>query len=332
MQQEVGPAMRRGRKDLRGLPTVTIDGEKARDFDDAVSIEAIKGGYRLWVHIADVAHYVREGPFSTKRPTNAGPASIFRTGPSPCSRAALQRHLQPEPKVDRLTLTAEMDLSPTGELMRHDIYESVINSNERMTYTAVREIIVDKDRAQIKRYAPLLKEFELMEELMEILRPNGRNAEASTSTCRDRRSSSTSRKYGRHHQGRTEQGPPDRRGVHACRQRDRGRPSRRPGPPLIYRIHEGPAEEKVADLAEFLATLGITLSGGKKLKPAHLRKALSRAKGTTEEVLVNTVVLRTMKRARYSEENVGHFGLAASGMPTSPPLSAATPTSSCTGS
>jgi ribonuclease R len=216
------------------------------------------------------------------------------------------------PKVDRLTLTAEMDLSPAGELMRHDIYESVINSNERMTYTTVREIIVDKDRAQRKRYAPLLKEFELMEELMEILRAK-RAKRGSIDfdlpepeivlDLQGNMADIIRAERNKAHQIVEEF-------MLAANETVAGHLEDL-DLPLIYRIHEEPAEEKVADLAEFLATLGITLSGGKKLKPAHLRKALSRAKGTTEEVLVNTVVLRTMKQARYSEENVGHFGLAA---------------------
>jgi ribonuclease R len=313
VQQEVGPAMRRGRKDLRDLPTVTIDGEKARDFDDAVSIEAIKGGYRLWVHIADVAHYVREGTFLDEEAYKRGTSVYLPDRAIPMLPEQLSNGIcSLNPKVDRLTLTAEMDLSPAGELMRHDIYESVINSNERMTYTTVREIIVDKDRAQRKRYAPLLKEFELMEELMEILRAK-RAKRGSIDfdlpepeivlDLQGNMADIIRAERNKAHQIVEEF-------MLAANETVAGHLEDL-DLPLIYRIHEEPAEEKVADLAEFLATLGITLSGGKKLKPAHLRKALSRAKGTTEEVLVNTVVLRTMKQARYSEENVGHFGLAA---------------------
>jgi ribonuclease R len=181
-----------------------------------------------------------------------------------------------------------------------------------MTYTAVRQIIVDKDRAQRKRYAPLLKEFELMEELMEILRT--RRAKRGSIDfdlpepeivldLQGNMADIIRAERNKAHQIVEEF-------MLAANETVAGHLEDLELP-LIYRIHEEPAEEKVADLAEFLATLGITLSGGKKLKPAHLRKALSRAKGTTEEVLVNTVVLRTMKQARYSEENVGHFGLAA---------------------
>jgi ribonuclease R len=97
------------------------------------------------------------------------------------------------PNVDRLTLTCEMDISPTGDITRYDIYESVINSNERMTYTAVREILVDRDATQRKRYSALLKEFELMEELMDILRSKRAKRGASTSTCQNLRSCSTCR-------------------------------------------------------------------------------------------------------------------------------------------
>ena len=169
--QQVSPAMRKNRRDLRDLPTVTIDGEKARDFDDAISIEKIKTGYRLWVHIADVANYVREGSFLDEDAYQRGTSVYFPDRVIPMLPEALSNGIcSLNPNVDRLTLTCEMDVSPQGDILRYDIYESIINSNERMTYTAVREILVDRDPAQRKRYAALLSEFELMEELMEILR------------------------------------------------------------------------------------------------------------------------------------------------------------------
>ena len=311
--QEVTPALRRGRQDLRSLPTVTIDGEKARDFDDAVSIEKIKGGWRLWVHIADVAQYVREGSFLDQEAYARGTSVYLPDRAIPMLPEALSNGIcSLNPKVDRLTLTAEMDIDRNGAVFRYDLYESVIRSDERMTYTAVKQILADRDPILRKRYAPLVPKFELMAELMQAMRAK-RVQRGSidfdlpepeivldlqgqmTDIVRAERNMA--------HQlveefmlaaNETVAGHLEELGI-----------------PLIYRIHDEPAEDKMADLAEFLSTIGITLPPADKLKPRHIQRAVASVKGTPIEVLVNTVVLRTMKQARYSEENVGHFGLAA---------------------
>jgi ribonuclease R len=311
--QQVTPAMRKNRKDLRDLPTVTIDGEKARDFDDAVSIARIKNGYRLWVHIADVAQYVRERTMLDEEAYQRGTSVYFPDRVIPMLPMELSNGIcSLNPNVDRLTITCEMDISPAGGVLRYDIYESVITSNERMTYTAVREILVDRDPVQRKRYAGLLADFDLMAELMDILHAKRRKRGSidfdlpepelvldlqgrMTDIIRAERNMahqiieefmlSANETVARHIESKKA--------------------------PFLYRIHEEPDEEKLADLVEFLATLGISLPAGKKLKPLHLQKALDKARGTPEETLINTVLLRTMKQARYSEENVGHFGLAA---------------------
>jgi ribonuclease R len=311
--QQVTTTMLRGRHDLREQSTVTIDGETARDFDDAISIEKIRAGYRLWVHIADVAHYVKEGSYLNEEAYQRGTSVYLPDRAIPMLPTALSNGIcSLNPNVDRLTLTCEMDISPEGDILKYDIYESVINSNERMTYTAVREILVDKDPLRRKRYAALLPEFELMAELMEVLR--------------SKRSKRGSIDFDLPEpqivldlQGRmTDIIRAERNMAHqiieefmlAANETVAGHIEKKEAP-FIYRIHEEPAEEKLADLIEFLATLGITLPAVKKLKPLHLQKALARAKGTPEETLINTVLLRTMKQARYSAENVGHFGLAA---------------------
>ncbi len=313
ISQQVAAAMLRGRRDLRDLPTVTIDGEKARDFDDAVSIEKIRTGYRLWVHIADVANYVRENTMLDEEAYRRGTSVYFPDRVIPMLPEALSNGIcSLNPNVDRLTLTCEMDILPAGDIVRYDIYESVINSNERMTYTAVREILVDQYPPRRKRYAALLPAFELMAELMEILRA--------------RRSKRGSIDFDLPEpeivldlQGRmTDIVRAERNMAHQiieefmlAANETVARHIETKEAPFIYRIHEEPDEEKLSDLAEFLATLGTTLPHAKKLKPLHLQKALARAKGSPEETLINTVLLRTMKQARYSEENAGHFGLAA---------------------
>jgi ribonuclease R len=311
--QQVSSAMRRGRHDLRNLPTVTIDGEKARDFDDAVSIGKIKSGYRLHVHIADVAQYVKEGTLLDEDAYERGTSVYLPDRVIPMLPMQLSNGIcSLNPGVDRLTLTCEMDISPTGSISRYDIYESVINSNERMTYTAVREILVDRNPAQRKQYAGLLQEFDLMAELMEILHAK-----------RARRGSIDfdlpEPEIILDLQGRmTDIIRADRNMAHqiieefmlAANETVAAYIESKKAP-FIYRIHEEPEEDKMSDLVEFLATLGISLPAGKKIMPIHLQKALARAKGSPEETLINTVLLRTMKQARYSFKNVGHFGLAS---------------------
>jgi ribonuclease R len=311
--QQVTPAMRKGRQDLRDLPTVTIDGEKARDFDDAISVEKIKSGYRLWVHIADVAHYVKEGSVLNEEAYQRGTSVYLPDRAIPMLPEALSNGIcSLNPNLDRLTLTCEMDISPAGNVLQYAIYESVINSNERMTYTTVSEILEDKDPAQRKRYGALLAEFELMEELMNVLRAK-----------RSKRGSIDfdlpEPQIVLDLQGRmTDIIRAERNMAHqiieefmlAANETTAGHIEDKEAP-FIYRIHEEPAEDKLADLVEFLATLGIALPAAGKIKPMHLQKALARAKGTPEETLINTVLLRTMKQARYSEKNEGHFGLAA---------------------
>jgi len=311
--QQVTPAMCRGRRDLRALPTVTIDGEKARDFDDAISIEKIKTGYRLWVHIADVAHYVKENTLLDQEAYQRGtsvylPDRAIPMLPTPLSNGICSLN----PDVDRLTLTAEMDISPAGKVLAYAIYESVIKSAERMTYTAVREILVDRDPGQRRRYARLLREFELMDELMEILRAK-RTKRGSIDfdlpepqivlDLQGRLTDIIRAERNRAHQIVEEFMLAANETVAAHVEEMEV--------PFIYRIHEEPDEDKITDLADFLSSLGINFPVEKKLKSSSLQKAINQVKGTPEEVLVNTVVLRSMKQARYSPENVGHFGLAA---------------------
>jgi ribonuclease R len=251
--QQVTPAMRKDRQDLRELTTVTIDGEKARDFDDAISIQKIRAGYRLWVHIADVAHYVAEDTLLDQEAYQRGTSVYLPDRAIPMLPTALSNGIcSLNPAVDRLTLTCEMDLSPTGEILKYDIYESVIRSDERMTYTAVREILVDKDAAQRKRYAPILKEFELMEELMQVLKAK-RSKRGSIDfdlpepeivlDLQGRMSEIIRAERNMAHQIVEEFMLAANETVASHVEQMKA--------PFIYRIHEEPAEEKVQDLADF---------------------------------------------------------------------------------
>ena len=311
--QQVTAAMLKNRRDLRDMPTVTIDGEKARDFDDAISIQKIKSGYRLWVHIADVANYVQEKTYLDEEAYQRGTSVYLPDRAIPMLPLALSNGIcSLNPNVDRLTLTCQMDISPAGDILNYDIYESVINSNERMTYTAVREILVIRNAFLRRRYSGLLNEFELMGELMEILRAK-RSKRGSIDfdlpepeiilDLQGRIADIIRAERNMAHQIVEE--------FMLAANETVARHIEKQKAPFIYRIHEEPSEDKLADLAEFLATIGITLPLAKKIRPLHLQKALAKAKDTPEETLINTVLLRTMKQARYSEENAGHFGLAA---------------------
>jgi ribonuclease R len=311
--QEVSPLLRKGRRDLRDLPTVTIDGEKARDFDDAISIEKYRSGWRLWVHIADVAQYVKEGSLLDQEAYQRGTSVYLPDRAIPMLPEQLSNGIcSLNPKVDRLTLTAEMDFDASGGIVRHDIYESVINSNERMTYTDVRRILVDRDQSARSRYAPLLHRFELMAELMEVLRVKRAKRGSIDFDLPEP-------EIVLDLQGQmTDIIRAERNMAHQLIEEFKLAANETVAGhlaaleiPVIYRVHEEPSEEKMADLVDFLGTIGVALPPAGKLKPRHIQKAIASVKGTPEESLVNTVVLRTMKQARYSEENIGHFGLAA---------------------
>lgn len=311
--QEVTPAMRKGRRDLRDLQTVTIDGEKARDFDDAISIQKTRRGYMLFVHIADVAAYIKEGTYLDHEAYQRGTSVYFPDRVLPMFPPEISNGIcSLNPGVDRLAMTVEMEIDTTGDVLRYDIYNSVIQSDARMTYTTLREILVDKDQRQRKKYATFLPMFEQMDELTEILRAK-RIKRGSLDfdlpepevvlDLQGRMTDIITAERNRAHQIIEE--------FMIAANETVASHIEKTGAPFIYRVHDEPDPEKIADLADFLSTIGISLPLQKKIRPALLQKALDKAKGAPEEALVNTVLLCAMKQARYSTENIGHFGLAS---------------------
>ncbi|CAG1064638.1 Ribonuclease R [uncultured bacterium] len=305
---EVSEAEMSGRLDLRPRTTITIDGETAKDFDDAVSIEKTASGYRLWVSIADVSHYVKEGSAIDREAYERSTSVYFPDRAIPMLPEALSNGIcSLNPRVDRLTMTAEIEFDEDGRPLKKRFFESVIKSAERMTYTKVKGLI-DGDGALASQYGHILADIKLMAELAKKL---------------------TARRF---EQGSIDFDLPEpqiiidiegkvedivrseRNEAHklieefmlAANKAVAEEFSKR-GLPFIYRVHEEPDEESVHDFADFVASFGLRFTPG---GPKSFQEALAKFEGRPEERLINHVLLRSMKQAVYSEENAGHFGLA----------------------
>lgn len=304
-----------GRKDFRQWYTVTIDGQKARDFDDAISITAFKNGsYLLGVHIADVAHYVRPDTALDREAMERGNSIYFPDLVIPMLPEKLSNEIcSLNPQVDRLTMSVLMKIDPDGKVVEYHIYPSVINSNERMTYTAVKEILEDRNPELLRRYEPLLDIFFTMKKLALLLMRHRRERGSIDFDLPEPEvilDLTTGRMTG---VVRSERNIAHRiieefmllaNEVVATHISN----SRVPG---IYRVHEPPVPEKIMDFAAIAASLGYRLPvDPKKIRPLDLQKLLEKVAGKPEERFVTVLMLRAMARARYSLNNEGHFGLA----------------------
>lgn len=305
-----------GRVDLKNKITVTIDGENAKDFDDAVSIEKTAHGYKLFVSIADVSHYVRPGTGLDAEAHARGTSVYFPGRCVPMLPEALSNGIcSLNPHVDRLTLTAEMEFDSHGTPIKKQFYESVIKSTERLTYTTVARLLDGQTPVIEHRFLRLLPELKLMEALAGKLR--------------ERRSEAGSIDFDLPEpdiildiEGRVEDIARAERNVahriieefmlaanKAVAEEFSSREL-----PFLYRVHDEPDAEKITEFAEFVGSLGLTLDycKGHTKSARALQKMLKAVEGKPEERLVNHVLLRSMKQAVYSETNIGHFGLAFS--------------------
>jgi len=299
------------RKDLRDLPTVTIDGERARDFDDAVSISLTGNVYKLWVHIADVGHYVPWNSTIDLEARKRGTSVYLPDRVIPMLPKELSEDLcSLRPKVDRNAFTVEMDFDRNGQRLNARFYPSVINSNERMTYTSVRKILIDEDVAEREKYGHILKDFELMERLCHILRAK------------------------RFERGSLDfdlpepeilldlQGSPEaiikteRNFAHMIIEEFMiaaneavAEHIENLGVPCMYRIHEEPDPMKLEDVMKVVRQFSRTAE--KAFTAKDFSSILKSIKDTPQEEIINYIVLRSLKQARYSVTNVGHFGLAS---------------------
>ncbi|TCS74234.1 ribonuclease R [Effusibacillus lacus] len=313
--ETIGEEDLKGRRDLRNRRMVTIDGEDAKDLDDAVSVERLaNGNILLGVHIADVSYYVRENSPLDKEALNRGTSVYLVDRVIPMLPHRLSNGIcSLNPKVDRLTLTCDMEWTPDAELVRHDIYPSVIKTNERMTYTNVRKILVEKDPELMERYKDLVPDFQLMEELaMKLLERRMRRGAidfdfVETKIVVDREGKPVEIK--KRERSIAEQIIEE---FMLAANETVSEHFHWMNVPFLYRIHEEPDGDRIDEFNEFIYNFGYSVKGvGNKVHPRALQKLLEEVKDKPEERIISTVMLRSMKQAKYSHEPLGHFGLAA---------------------
>lgn len=312
---EVAEADKKGREDLRDLLTITIDGEDAKDLDDAISLKKLgNGNFELGVHIADVSHYVRENTALDKEAYARGTSVYLVDRVIPMLPHKLSNGIcSLNPHVDRLALSCLMELNGKGEVVSHRIAESVINSDYRMTYTAVREILEDETPALLEQYAEILPMLEDMEQLRQIL---GEKRRKRGSVNFDLPES----KIILDENGKPVEIKPYERSIATnmieefmlvCNETI-AENSFWQEMPFLYRSHQEPDEEKLEKMEQFLRGFGYYLrKKDGEIHPREIQKVLQKAEGTDEERIITRMVLRSMMQARYTAENGGHFGLAA---------------------
>ncbi len=302
------------RRDLRGKVIVTIDGEDAKDLDDAVSLEVLgNGNYLLGVHIADVSQYVFENSHLDKEALKRGTSVYLVDRVIPMLPKKLSNGIcSLNPKIERLTLSCDMEIDKNGKVKNYEIYESVIKTKERMTYKNVNKILTDNDPEVIERYSDLVDTFKQMEKLMGILNKRRRSRGSidfefeETKIILDER-------------GKPVEIRPYDRGVSeriieefmlVCNETIAEHMFWKEIP-FVYRVHEDPNAEKLQAFNEFISNFGYHIKGIAEIHPKALQQLTDQIKGTKEERIINTLMLRSLKKARYTSESLGHFGLAA---------------------
>ena len=315
LETEVREEDKIGREDIRDWLTITIDGEDAKDLDDAVTMKKLgNGNYELGVHIADVSHYVREYTELDKE-AYARATSVYLVDrvipmlPHKLSNGICSLN----PRVDRLALSCIMEINTRGEVVAHRIAETVINSNYRMTYTAVREILEDGTPELMEQYQEIVPMLEEMEELRQIL---GNKRRKRGSVNFDLPES----KIILDENGKPIDIKPYERSISTnmieefmlvCNETI-AENSFWQEMPFMYRSHQEPDEDKMEKMEQFLRGFGYHLrKKDGEIHPREIQKVLRTAEGTDEERIITRMVLRSMMQARYTAENGGHFGLAA---------------------
>lgn len=303
------------RVDLRSKEIFTIDGEDAKDLDDAISIEKNeKGNYILGVHIADVSYYVREGTSLNKEAINRGTSVYMFDRVIPMLPTKLSNGIcSLNQGEDRFTLSITMEIDSKGNVLSSDVYKGIINVTRRMTYTNVTKILENSDMKIVKEYEPYIHHFKLMEELAMILKNKRKqsgsldlNIPESKIILDENGVAIDVKKYELTFANEiieqfmliaNEQIAEKFYWLEA---------------PFIYRVHEEPDIEKISELNKFLFNLGYKIKASKdNIHPKAFAEVLEEIKGTKEERVISNLILRTLKLARYESENKGHFGLAS---------------------
>lgn len=310
----VKPEEMEGRLDLRALPTVTIDGEDAKDLDDAITISYEDGVYKLGVHIADVSHYVTEHSPLDDEAVKRGTSVYLVDRVIPMLPRKLSNGIcSLNEGCDRLALSCLMDIDEKGNVLSHQIAETVIRVNHRMTYTTVASLLTEPQQEDQAKYADMLQAFEQMKELSAILRQK-RFARGAIDF------DFPEAKIILDEKGRPVEIKPYDRNVATKLIEDFMLMANETiaeeyfwlDQPFVYRVHERPDEERMRSFATFINNFGYSMhvSNG-EIHPKELQKLLERIDGSDAEPLISRIMLRSMKQARYSPENQGHFGLSA---------------------
>ena len=303
-----------GRLDLRMLQMVTIDGEDAKDLDDAVSLEMDGENYKLGVHIADVANYVQENSALDREALKRGTSVYLVDRVIPMLPTRLSNGIcSLNAKEDRLALSCLMTVNPKGEVIDHQIAETVICVNERMTYTSVAKILEEKDSEECQKYETLVPMFEQMAKLSAILRESRKKRGSidfdfpETKVILDENGKPVELKaYDRNVATKLIEDFMLLANETVAEEyfwRE---------VPFVYRNHEAPDEEKIKSLSTFINNFGFHIHvGNQEVKPKEVQKLLAKIEDTPQEAMICRLALRSMKRAGYTPDNLGHFGLAA---------------------
>jgi len=312
LPREVQDAEREGRVDLTGLPLVTIDGETAKDFDDAVFCERKGKGFRLVVAIADVSHYVKDGDAIDRDARERATSVYFPRRVIPMLPEAMSNELcSLRPEVDRLCMVADMEITATGGIRRYRFYPAVMHSHARLTYTQVWAWLSDPSTATDARAKALLPHLRTLHELYRVL-ATGRDKRGAI----DFETVELELVFDAH--GKIEKIVPAPRNdahklIEECMLAANVSAAdllAKAGHPALYRVHEGPTPEKLEQLKAFLGASGLALSGGDAPTAMDYAKLLDSVRDRPDFGLLQTVLLRSLQQAQYRPENVGHFGLA----------------------
>jgi ribonuclease R len=312
--EEVSSADMAGRMDLRQMQMVTIDGEDAKDLDDAVSVSKEGNIYHLGVHIADVTNYVQEKSALDREAINRGTSVYLVDRVIPMLPHKLSNGIcSLNAGVDRLALSCMMDIDEKGNVIGHKIAETVINVDQRMSYTSVKKILADKDEEEIEKYKYLVPMFKMMEELARALREKRKKRGSIDFDFPET-------KMILNELGKPIDIKPYDRNIATKIIEDFMLIANETVAqdyfwqelPFVYRTHENPDPEKIKKLGTFIHNFGYSLKKSQdEIHPKEIQKLLTKIEDTPEEPLISRLALRSMKQAKYTVECTGHFGLAA---------------------